>query len=234
MFRLPLTPAAALVLTALSIGTLTGCGSAAEGDSSTDVGALGQNQGENRIAVGDADLAEVKRLADVKMYVQNPKLSDRADSVITEDSAFDGTRSITYVVKDADGRLFEVSTVVSDSREGSRVGRHGAPPSFGDTRYFMIMNDKGVDWAIKNFGRKPSTRHAQILEHKNDPSFADSVRDLGQRTIDGKSHTVIHFNSSLFLVADGGFDDACKSEGVKRCADAWQRIDNGEDPFDAR
>jgi hypothetical protein len=164
----------------------------------------------------------------------DPKLSERADSVVTADSAFDGTRSITYVVKDADGRLFEVSTVISDARDGSRVGRHGAPPSFGDTRYFMLMNDKGVDWAIKSFGRKPSTRHAQILQYKNDPSFPDSVRDLGQRTIDGTSRTVIHFNSSVFLVSADGFEDACKREGVRRCADAWQRIDNGEDPFDAR
>jgi len=223
-------------LTALSLVVITGCSGAQQSSEPEDNQGALTNAGAPVTGGGKvsaSDLAEARSLDNLKLYVEAPKLSADAESVVIDDGAFDGTRNTTYIVKDSDGRLFWTSMITSDSGGTSRMGQHGAAPPFQETRYFLLMNQKGIDWAIGAFKHVPSTRHSQILFYKTSRDFPNDVKELGTRTIDGVKRTVVHFNSSLFLVSDAGFKDECKTEGVRACQEAWLRVDNAEDPFDA-
>lgn len=180
--------------------------------------------------ISASDIDAAAKLADVSLWTPDPKLS--ADAVAQEVSSgeFDGTRSVTTLVKDSDGRLFYVYEVKSASDPTARP-THGAPPNFADTRYFLLLNSEGVKWATASYDTVGSQRHAQILTTREDPNFPNDVTDIGNTPA---GQTILHFNSALFLVAPGGLDNRCKSES-EDCSSLWQRVkaSPGADPFDA-
>lgn len=216
---------APLSLAALAFGLLAvGCSAAAGEDA--DPGA--SSTSFLTASISDADVAEAKLLE--AFYVADPKLSPGAVSKVLRTDEFDGSSSSYSLVKDTDGRLFEVVQTGSDPSQSSLDGHHGAPPAFADTRYFLLLNPKGIEWAMATFPTAPSTRHGQILGMRDNPDFPDAVKVLG---VTPSNATIVYFNAALFLVAPAGLEERCKSN-TNDCSSAWQRLVNAPDNFDAR
>ena len=205
-------------------GLTAGCSTetaTAEGSTVDDLTSGGSNA-----SITEADIYEAETLK--SMFVPNPALGAGATAKVIDSSEFDGTRSSTVLVKDGDGRLFRVYNVDSAPTQAEQT--HGSAPSFADSRYFLLLNAAGVKWATETFPTVPSTRHAQILESMASPHFADDVTNLGTTAAGA---TLLHFNASLFVVAEGGMENRCASES-SNCSSLWQRVNNAVDPFDAR
>jgi len=100
-----------------------------------------------------------------------------------------------------------------------------------DNRYFAFVTREAISSLLREFPRKCSTRHQQILSYWNDFRYPESVKVV-TRIAEG---LVVLFNNSAFLVAPRGLENDCAaSNKIPACALAWQRLDNYPDPFDCK
>ncbi len=222
---------ASLILGSLSLGV--GCAAPTESATQTD-------ESEIVAQISAADLQTAKDRRELGVFLPDPKLGAGARAVEIARSEFDGTVSTTHLVKDVDGRLFLLEGVDSDPSRSALNGRHGAPPRFRDARYFLLLDQRGIDWALANLPKVPSTRHGQILWYTNNPDFPNTVKNLG-KTPEGDD--LVYFTSSLYVVKPSGFRAECKTDEngaisrtarVPACEQAWLRLANFPDPFDAK
>ena len=159
------------------------------------------------------------------LYASDPRLGPAVSSELEfkMDLDFDGLRSEDWIRKDeGDQRLFKHQFLRSLHNLGG--------PIF-EENWRLVLNERGIDWALEHYPRASSLRHSQILEYYRGPEREKNVKILRELE-DGA--LVLYFNGSLFVVAKGGMGEECEKRLVPACAEAWQRVNNSRDPFDAK
>lgn len=125
----------------------SGCAANASGLESEFAASSDALSAAPRITAADTQAARTLEAKGTLLFFDNPRLGARPATQDLDQGCFDGNGLVTSLVKTLDGRLFinyRTESCASDNPSGAF-----GPTAFNDSRFFLILNDAGVRWAIK-------------------------------------------------------------------------------------